>query len=63
MRFSIIIPIYNAASRLCECLDAALYGMRAGDELLLVDDGSTDGSGEIIDRYAVAHPQIRAIHT
>ena len=63
MRFSIIIPIYNAASRLCECLDAALYGMRAGDELLLVDDGSTDGSGEIIDRYAAAHPQIRVIHT
>lgn len=63
MRFSILIPVYNVRKYIEECLDSVMGQDYADFEVIIVDDGSTDGSGEICDRYQRNHPeQIRVIH-
>lgn len=59
---SIIIPIYNTEKYLTHCLDSILAQDFTDYELILVDDGSTDSSAAICDRYAEAHSQIRCLH-
>ena len=59
MRYSIIIPIYNAEKTLARCLDSILRQPFSDCELLLINDGSGDGSGEICAAYARRYPQIR----
>ena len=60
---TLVVPIYNKELYLPRCLDALLVQTCPDFEILLIDDGSTDGSGAICDRYAVAHPDmIRVIH-
>jgi glycosyltransferase involved in cell wall biosynthesis len=49
---SIIIPIYNIEKYLPDCLDSLLRCDLSGNELLLIDDGSTDSSGRLCDAYA-----------
>lgn len=64
MRFSVIVPVYNVADYLQGCVDS-LLAQDCGDwELILVDDGSTDGKcPALCDRIAEAHPElIRVIH-
>lgn len=62
--FSVIIPVYNAERYLRPCLDSVLaQDARSEYEAILVDDGSTDGSGAICDEYAAAHPRFRVLHT
>jgi hypothetical protein len=46
MKLTVIVPVYNGGDGLCRCLEALLAGTRLPDELIVVDDGSTDGSGE-----------------
>jgi len=60
---SIIVPVYNVERELPNCIDAVLRQTYSDFELLLVDDGSTDGSGAICDRYAARDPRIRVWHT
>ncbi len=60
--FSIIIPVYNVEEWLERCLDSILCDDCKDMELILVDDGSTDGSGRICDRYAKVYENIRVIH-
>lgn len=60
---SVIIPIYNVAQYLPECLDSVLGQTMSDFELLLIDDGSRDGSGAICDRYAARDARIRVFHT
>ena len=64
MIFSVVIPVYNVKDYLPKCIDSVLAQDFADYEIILVDDGSTDGeSGAICDRYAAAHPErIRVIH-
>ena len=64
MRFSIVIPVYNVADFVQKCIDSVLACDCADCEILLVDDGSTDGkSGAICDENAARHPDlIRVIH-
>lgn len=59
---SVIVPIYNVAPYLPACLDSILAQRYRNLEIILVDDGSTDGSGDICDRYAQDDSRIRVIH-
>ena len=59
---SVIVPVYNTAPYL-ECCLGSLRGQTLENmEFLVIDDGSTDGSGEIIDRFGAADPRFRCIH-
>lgn len=61
---SVIIPAYNVADCIERTLDNVLQQTWKNLELIVVDDGSTDHSGAILDRYAAAHGgKIRVIHT
>lgn len=62
MLFSVCIPVYNTSKYLDECLQSVLCQTESDYEVVLVDDGSTDGSGQICDRYAEQYPHIRVIH-
>ena len=59
---SIIVPVYNVKNFLRECLDSILAQTLTDWEAILVDDGSTDGSGEICDEYAAADARFTVIH-
>ena len=59
---SIIVPVYNVCAFLEQCIDSILAQTFTDYELILVDDGSTDGSGEICDRYARLDGRIKVIH-
>ena len=61
-RVSVIIPVYNVAPYLCGCLDSVLAQTFTDWEAICVDDGSTDGSGAILDKYALRDDRIRVIH-
>ena len=55
---SFIVPVYNVAHYLDDCLHSILLAHRAGDQLILVDDGSTDDSGAICDVWRTRHPDL-----
>ena len=59
---SIIIPVYNAEKTIGRCIDSILNQEYTDFELLLVDDGSTDGSGAICDAYADRDGRIQVFH-
>lgn len=59
---SFIIPVYNAEKYLHPCIDSVLHQLK-NCELILVDDGSTDSSGEICDTYASEYQKVKVIHT
>lgn len=59
---SIIVPVYNAEETLRRCVDSILSQEYRDFELLLVDDGSTDSSGDILDGYAQADSRVRVTH-
>ena len=52
MRISIIIPVYNVGSLLRKSVDSVLPQLSCDCEIIIVDDGSTDGSGDICDEYS-----------
>lgn len=60
--FSIIIPIYNTEKELSRCLDSILNQEYPNYEIILVDDGSRDRSGELCDQYARKNKQIKVVH-
>lgn len=62
MRYSVIIPIYNAEATLHHCLDSIASQLRDDIEVLLIDDGSADESFQICQTYAQQHPQFIPIH-
>ncbi len=59
---SVIIPVYNGEKYLEECLHALLSQKEALEEIILIDDGSTDESGAIADRYAEEYFSVKVIH-
>ncbi len=60
--FSIIIPVYNVAPYLRECLDSVMGQTFQDWETICINDGSTDISGSILDEYAARDPRFRVIH-
>lgn len=59
---SIIIPVYNVEKLLPRCLDSLLNQTYKHLEIILVDDGSTDGSGDVCDEYARRDDRILVLH-
>ena len=63
MQLSIITPVYNAEKYLKECVQSVIAQTYGDWELILVDDGSTDGSGAICDEFQIQCPEkIKVIH-
>lgn len=60
---SIIVPVYNVEDFLPHCIDSILAQTYTNYEIIIVDDGSTDGSGLICDQYSSNHNQITVVHT
>lgn len=61
-KISVIVPVYNVEQYLPRCIDSILAQTFTDFELLLIDDGSTDKSGDICDEYARKDPRIRVFH-
>lgn len=59
---SVIVPVYNVSGYLCECVDSVLAQTYENLEIILVDDGSTDGCAELCDNYALKDGRVKAIH-
>ena len=59
---SVIIPVYNVAAHLPACLDSVLAQTHRDIEVLVIDDGSTDGSGDLCDDYACRDARITVLH-
>lgn len=60
--FSIVIPVYNTIKELQRCVDSVVSQSFTDFELILVDDGSADGSGALCDRLSAEDPRIKTIH-
>ncbi len=61
-QISIIVPVYNVEAYLKVCVDSLLNQRLDHVEIILVDDGSTDGSGVICDKYAERDKRVKVIH-
>lgn len=59
---SVIIPVYNVRSYLVECLRSVTSQNYKNLEIILIDDGSRDGSGEVCDEWARKDPRIIVVH-
>ena len=59
---SIVIPVYNIERYLNKCLDSIINQSFKDFELILINDGSTDNSGEICDHYAQKDSRVKVIH-
>lgn len=61
-KISVIVPVYNVELYLDECIKSIIKQTYRNLEIILVDDGSTDKSGEICDQYAISDKRILVIH-
>lgn len=59
---SVVVPVYNVAADLPRCLESILSQTYPYIEIVAVNDGSLDRSGNVLDNYAVKHSNIRVIH-
>lgn len=60
---SIIVPVYNVKPYLSRCLTSLVNQTHKAIEIILIDDGATDGSGELCDRWAEKDARIVVIHS
>ena len=62
MRATICLPTYNELDNLEAMVDALSHVLRPGDQVLVIDDASPDGTGELADRLAEARPYVQVLH-
>lgn len=62
MKISVIIPVYNVEKYLIECLESVMAQSYKDYEVILVDDGSVDSSGEICDEYSLKWDNFKVLH-
>ena len=62
MRFSIIIPAYNAEAYLSRCLDSIFAQEFEDYEVIVINDGSTDGTSSLLEQYTSRHPNLRVLN-
>jgi glycosyltransferase involved in cell wall biosynthesis len=58
----VIIPVYNAKEHIAKCINSVIYQTYKNIEIILVDDGSTDGSSQICENFASIDKRIKVIH-
>lgn len=63
LKIAVVLPVYNTAPYLCECLESLICQIHANFVIYAVDDGSCDGSGTILDEYASLDDRFRVFHT
>lgn len=56
---SVVVPAYDVEDYLADCLRSILRQSHAALEVVVVDDGSTDATGQIADRFAAEDPRVR----
>ncbi len=61
-KISVLVPIYNVEQYLSECVDSILASTLKDIEVILLDDGSKDKSGEISDAYALKDKRVKVVH-
>ena len=62
MQLSIIIPVYNVEKYIGRCLESLVTQLVEGCEVIIINDGSKDSSGDILDSYAEKYSQIQVFH-
>jgi dolichol-phosphate mannosyltransferase len=62
MRATVCLPTYNERENLARMIEALGQVLRDGDRVLVIDDNSPDGTGEIADGLAAAHPFVEVLH-
>lgn len=62
MRVSVVVPAYNVASHLGKCIESVLAQTETSFELIVVNDGSTDDTGAVAERYAEVDSRVSVIH-
>ncbi len=62
VKISVIVPVYNTSHFLSTCIESILNQSFDDFELIIIDDGSTDGSGEICENYAQSDQRVKVYH-
>ncbi|MBR1829947.1 MAG: glycosyltransferase [Atopobiaceae bacterium] len=59
---SVVVPFYNVEECVADCMDSLVHQDFDGYEVVCIDDGSTDGTGALLDAYAERHLNVRVFH-
>lgn len=59
---SVVVPFYNVEECVADCMDSLVHQDFDGYEVVCIDDGSTDGTGALLDAYAERYPNVRVFH-
>lgn len=61
-KVTVIIPVYNMEKYITECLESVVKQTLQDIEIIVIDDGSTDQTGKIVDRYALQYSKVKVYH-